>query len=165
MTTVIACRQLKTMIADSNVSHGDVTFKSTRKIQKVGKFLVGVAGDYSHALRYVSEVVAPAVRGKDGRGLPPMNKMDGEFEVMLLSEHGLWILGDDGTPLPVEDEYYVIGTGTLPAAACLRTQELTMTSYNLQMAMDVACEFDNDSRLPAVVLTLGTTRKKKSDPA
>ena len=161
MTTVVACRPLKTMIADSNVSHGEVRFKSTRKIQRVGKFLVGVAGDYSHALRYVKEVVAPAVRGGDGRSVPLLAKMEGEFEVMLMSEHGLYLVGDDGTPLEIEDEFYVIGTGSVPAFASLRTQQRLMATYDLQMAMDVACEFDNDSRQPAVVLQLG--RKRRND--
>lgn len=158
MTTVIASRSLKTMIADSNVSHGEVSFKSTRKIKKVGRYIVGVAGDYSHALRYI-EAFAEKVKTLDGRTVPHLEKMDGEFDVLVLTEYGMWIYGDDGTPLPVEDEWYVIGSGGGWAAASMRTQERTCTAYDMALAMEVACEFDSDSRLPAVQLTLG--RKKK----
>lgn len=157
MTTVIACRSLKTMVADSNVSHGEVNFKSTRKISKIGKYVVGVAGDYSHALRYIESFAAKA-RTMDGKSVPHLERMDGEFDVLVMSEHGMWIYGDDGTPIPVEDEWYVIGSGGGWAASSLRTQELTCTPYNLQMALEVACEYDTDSRLPAVEITLG---KKK----
>jgi ATP-dependent protease HslVU (ClpYQ) peptidase subunit len=162
LTTVIACRSLKTMIADSNISHGEVKFKSTKKVQRIGKYLVGVAGDYSHALRY-AQAFAEKAKEMDGKAVPLLEKMDGEFELMVLSEHGLWLYGDDGTPLEIEDEFYVIGTGTAWATSCLRTQELLCAAYNLEMAMEVACEFDNDSRLPAVTYTLG--RKRKNDPA
>lgn len=158
MTTVIACRSLKTMIADTNVSHGEVSFKSTKKIRRIGKYAVGVSGDYSHALRYI-EGFAEKAKGMDGRTVPQLDAMDGEFDVIVLSEHGLWLYGDDGTPLPIEDEFYAIGSGAGWAAACLRTQELTCTAYNLQMALEVACEFDNDSRLPAVEITLERKRK------
>jgi ATP-dependent protease HslVU (ClpYQ) peptidase subunit len=99
--------------------------------------------------------VLPALSPLDGRVVPLMSKMEGEFEVMVLSSHGLWIIGSDGTPLQVEDEFYTIGTGAPYASACLRTQELTCTAYNLQMALEVACEYDDNSRLPAVELKLG----------
>lgn len=158
MTTVIACRPLKTMVADTNVSHGEVSFKNRKKIQRVGKYIVGVAGDFSHALRY-AQTFMDKVREMDGRTVPLLAAMDGEFELMVLSEHGLWIYGDDGTPIEVEEEWYVIGTGSVPARACLMTQERTCTAYDLQMAMEIACENDNNSRLPAVEITLG--RKKK----
>lgn len=158
MTTVIACRSLKAMIADTNVSHGELKFRSTKKIQRIGKYIVGVAGDYSHALRYV-HAFAAAAKESDGRSAPVLGAMDGDFEFLVLSEHGLWIYGDDGTPIAVEDEFFAIGTGAAWASACLRTQELTCTAYDLQMAMEVACEFDSDSGLPAVTLTLGKKKR------
>jgi ATP-dependent protease HslVU (ClpYQ) peptidase subunit len=160
VTTVIACRPMATMVADSNVDHGDVHFTSKRKVQKIGKYIVGVAGDYSHALRYI-QAFAEVAKQMDGKSAPLLVAMDGEFDILVLSEHGLWIYGDDGTPIEVEDEWYAIGSGGGWAAASLRTQELTCTPYNLQMAMEVACEYDRDSRLPAVELTLATRKKKE----
>lgn len=159
MTTVIACRPLRAMIADTNVGYGDVRFKNRKKIQRAGKYITGVAGDFSHALRYAQAFMERA-QEMDGKTVPLLEKMDAEFDLMVLSEHGLWIYGADGTPMEVEEEFYAIGTGSAAANACLRTQELTCTAYDLQMAMEVACDNDNDSRLPAVELTLGRKRRK-----
>lgn len=153
MTTVIACRPLLAIIADTNVSHGEVNFKNRRKIRRAGKYLLGVAGDFSHALRYASDFVEKA-RGMDGRTVPTLDAMDGVFELLVLSEHGMWLYGDDGTPIEVEEEWYAIGTGAVAAGASLMTQERTCTAYDLQMALEIACENDSGSRLPGVTLAL-----------
>lgn len=102
MTTVIACRPLLTMVADSRISHGDSKFTSSKKIQKVGRYLAGVAGDYAPALSYLKEFAASTL-GMDGKAIPKMPAFGGEFELMILSEFGLWIYGDDGTPIEVEE--------------------------------------------------------------
>lgn len=141
------------MVADSNVAHADVTFTSTKKIQKVGKYLAGVAGTYAPALTYL-KTFAEKARRMDGKTVPQLGPIEGDFELLVLSEHGLWLYGEDGTPLEVEDEFYCVGTGAATASACLRTQELLLAAYNLPMALDVACEFDTNSRLPMVQLTL-----------
>jgi ATP-dependent protease HslVU (ClpYQ) peptidase subunit len=160
MTTVIACRPLLTMVADSRISHGDGKFTSRKKIQKVGKFLAGVAGDYAPALTYLKNF-ANTAREMDGKTVPSLPAFEGEFELLVLSEFGLWIYGEDGTPIEVEEEIYAIGTGSGFANACLRTQELMLQPCNLAMALEVACEYDPGSSLPMVELTLA--RRKRLD--
>lgn len=150
------------MVADSRISHGDGKFTSRKKIQKVGKYIAGVAGDYAPALAHL-KVFANLAREMDGKTIPTLPAADGEFELMVLSEHGLWIYGADGTPIEVEEEAYAIGTGGGYASACLRTQELLSNPCSLAMALEVACEFDNDSALPMVEFTL--TRRKRNDTA
>lgn len=162
MTTIIACRPLQMMVADSRISHGDGKFTSRKKVAKVGKYLAGVAGAYAPALTYLRKF-SNAAREMDGKTVPQLDPIEGEFELMVLSEHGLWIYGEDGSSIEVEEDFYAIGSGSSWASACLRTQELTFTEYNLEMAMDVACEFDNDSGLPQVEISLKPMRARKQD--
>lgn len=154
MTTVIACRSTRTMVADSRIVHGDVKFTSRKKIQKVGNYLAGVAGDYGPALTYLKTFEEAALQ-LDGRSIPRLEPFEQEFELMVLSRHGLWLYSSDGSAMEVEDDYYFIGSGGGFAGAALMTQELLLQSCNLEMALEVACEFDPNSALPLVSLTLG----------
>lgn len=160
MTIVIACRPLLTMVADSRISHGEGNFTSRKKIQKVGRYLAGVAGDYAPALTYLKNF-ASCVRQMDGKSIPCLPAFVGEFELMVLSEFGLWIYGEDGTPIEVEEDIYAIGTGAGFAGACLRTQELLMQPCDLAMAVDVACALDPHCALPMVELNLSKTAKPR----
>lgn len=157
MTTVVASRSQLTMVADSRVSHGYSKFRSRKKISKLGRFLAGVAGDYAPALAYLSEFEA-AVKGKRSGAAPTMPAHTGEFELMVLSREGLWIYGEDGTPIEVEEDIYVIGTGGTYAHASLLTQERLGQPHDLRMAVEVACDIDGDSGLPLVELTLAQRR-------
>lgn len=162
MTTIIACKPLLSMVGDSRISHGDGKFTSRKKIAKIGsKYLAGVAGAYAPALTYLRKFSDEA-REMDGKSVPRLTPIEGEFELMVMSEYGLWIYGEDGSSIEVEEDFYAVGTGAPYATACLRTQELTLTAYNLPMAMEVACEFDNDSGLPFVELTLKAARTRKT---
>lgn len=163
MTTVIACRSQLSMVADTRVSHGDGKFTSRKKIQKVGKYLAGVAGDYGPALTYL-KVFASAARDMDGKSTPMLPAYEGEFELMVLSEYGLWLYTNDGSTIEIEEDFYAIGTGGNYAGACLRTQELLLQPCNVAMAAEIACEFDTNSGLPLIELRL-SPRKKTRDTA
>lgn len=164
MTTVVCCLQLGVMAADTRITHGDGRFKSTKKVQRVGsKFLVGVAGDYARCLNYL-EVFRKKVRRSDGKGLPklPPAEGEGDLELVVMSEHGIWCYFEDGVPMEVEEEYYATGSGGKFAIASLDTQkELGMPSFNLAAALAVACKHDENSSLPAVSISL----KKGNDDA
>jgi ATP-dependent protease HslVU (ClpYQ) peptidase subunit len=164
MTTVIACRPLLTMVADSRISHGEGNFTSSKKIQKVGRYLAGVAGDYAPALTYLKNFAA-CVRQMDGKTIPKLPAFGAEFELMVLSAYGLWIYGEDGTPIEVEEEIYAIGSGAGFAGASLRTQELMLQPCSLAMAVDVACAYDPASALPMVELTLTRAPARRRRPA
>lgn len=153
MTTVIACRPLLTMVADSRITHGDGKFTSRKKIQKVGRYLAGVAGEYAPALTYL-KTFANTAREMDGKTTPNLPAFEQEFELLVLSEFGLWIYGQDGTPIEVEEDIYSIGTGAGYAEASLRTQEMLMIPWNLPMALEIACDQDANSALPMVELKL-----------
>ncbi len=163
MTTVIGCRPLLTMVADSRISHGDGKFKSSKKILKVGKYLAGCAGDYAPALTYL-KTFANTAREMDGKTTPNLPAFEQEFELLVLSEFGLWIYGQDGTPIEVEEDFYSIGTGAGFAEASLRTQEMLLVPWNLPMALEIACDQDPNSALPMVELSLtkkSAVRKSK----
>lgn len=167
MTTVIACRSLGAMVADSKVTHRDSKFVSTGKVRRVGSYLVGVAGDYDPALAFVHRL-ARRLRGRDGTTVPELRAArSGDFEVIVLSRHGLWLYAKEGIPIEVEEEdFYAIGLGAACALASLRTQELLMVPPSLVMAAEVACEHDNDSGLPVVEVKLaGSSEQATLQPA
>lgn len=141
------------MVADSRISHGTGRFSSSKKIQKAGRFLAGVSGDYAPALAYLKSF-AHAAKVSDGREAPTMPAYEGEFELMVMSEHGLWIYGEDGTPIEVEEQVYAIGSGGNYANASLATQERLFAAYDLGMALEIACDLDQNSSLPMVELSL-----------
>lgn len=159
MTTVIACRPSLSMVADSRISHGDGKFTSRKKIAKSGMYVAGVAGEYSSALTYLKKFLG-AVKDGDGHSVPAMPVMKGAFELLVLSEFGLWIYGDDGSPIEVEEKFYAIGTGAVAATACMRTQEEMVGAYDLHLAMRIACDLDQGSGMPMV--ELGLRGKKRA---
>jgi hypothetical protein len=164
MTTVIACRSLGAMAADKKISHGDGSFPSSKKIQRAGKFIVGLAGDYGRALAYL-EVFKKKAKGLDGRTAPklPAAEGEGDLELVVMSEHGIWLYFEDGTPMEVEEvDYYTTGTGGKWAAVSLDTQaEMKVQPLDLSIAMAVACKHDENSSLPMVTLYL---KKGKNEP-
>jgi ATP-dependent protease HslVU (ClpYQ) peptidase subunit len=161
MTTVIACRPLLTMVADTRVSHGDGRFTSRKKIQKVGKYIAGVAGDYGPALTYL-KTFANIAREMDGKTPPALPSSEGEFELLVLSEFGLWLYSSDGSAIEVEEDIYCIGTGGNFAGVCLRTQALLSQPTDLKMALGIACEYDESSSLPGVELTLKPSKRGRA---
>lgn len=154
MTTVLACRSTGVMVSDSRVGHKEGQFTSTKKVQRVGNYLVGVAGDYDDALIFVRRL-ARRLRGRDGSTVPEMSAGTGEFEVVVMSRQGLWLYGQQGAPIEVEaEDYYAIGSGASRALASLRTQELLLHPADLELAVTVACEYDTSSGPPLVVVKL-----------
>jgi ATP-dependent protease HslVU (ClpYQ) peptidase subunit len=161
VTTIIACRTLGKMVADTRITHGEQKFRSRRKIQRVGPFLVGVSGDYARALEY-AKAFAKVAKKLDGRMAPklPAAEGEGDLEMVVMSAHGLWYYGEDGTPIEIEEEeYYTTGSGGSWASSSLLTQAFliragALPGYDLALAMRVACEYDNDSDLPMVELSL-----------
>lgn len=152
------------MASDSRVSHGEGRFTSRKKVQKVGKFLAGVSGDYTPALAYL-KLFTEAARSADPSHPPSLPAYEGEFELLVLSKEGLWIYGEDGTPVEIEDaECYAIGSGGAHALGALAAQHRILGTYDLEMAMEIACEQDTGSALPMVSITL-ERRIKKSDAA
>jgi len=154
VTTILASRSQLSMTADSKVSHGESKFKTTKKIQRAGKFLVGVAGCYFPALACMRAFVA-ASKGMSGEVAPPLPTSTEDFELLALSRHGLWLYSSGGAPMEVEGEdVYAIGTGGVYAMVSLRTQELLLVPCSLTAAVEVACEYDDNSGLPVVELAL-----------
>ncbi len=146
------------MVCDSRVSHGEGRFKTSKKIQKSGKYLAGVSGDYTPALAYL-KTFHTAARACGATKPPTLPPYEGEFELMVMSEHGLWLYGEDGTPVEVEDaDIYALGSGGSYAMGCLAAQERSMDAYDLHMAIEIACEYDGGSSLPVVELTLKSSR-------
>lgn len=153
MTTLIACLPLGIMVSDSCVSHGSVQFRSRKKVRRSGKFVGGVAGDFGPALAYLAKFAAAArsVRGQEPPALPAY---EGEFELMVLGRDGIWLYGQDGTPIEVEEEIYAIGSGGAHATGALAMQERMLMAYDLEAAMEVACDLDPASQLPMVEVSL-----------
>lgn len=145
------------MAADKKITHGDGSFPSSKKVQRAGKFLVGVAGEYARALQYM-EVFKRKARRLDGKTVPklPPAEGEGDLELVVMSEHGIWLYFDDGVPLEVEEvDYYTTGSGGKWAGVSLDTQkEMKAPVLDLSVAMSIACKNDENSSLPMVVLYL-----------
>lgn len=153
MTTLIACLHTGTMVSDSCISHGVVRFRSMKKVKKAGPFLAGVAGDFGPALAYLTRF-SSAVRGYRSDAPPTLPAYEGDFELLVLGRAGMWLYGQDGTPIEVEEDVYAIGSGGAHAMGALYMQERMLMAYDLEAAMEVACELDPASQLPLVSLSL-----------
>ncbi len=125
-----------------------------KKVRRVGPFAAGVAGDFGPALAYLAKFSA-AAREVRGPAPPDMPAYEGEFELLVLSRGGIWLYGQDGTPIEVEEDVYAIGSGGSHAMGALAMQERMFMAYDLEAALDVACELDPAPKLPMVQVKLG----------
>lgn len=142
MTTIAA--NLRCMAADSMLS-SEVDYLEVRKlIRFTSGAIMGCAGDCEE----IDKVTRYFIESKGPR--PRVGK---EFEALLLTARGLFYLGPSLLPREVTEGRAAIGSGAQAAIAALRR------GWSPRTAVKHACTVDQNSRLPARVMTL-TNRKR-----
>jgi hypothetical protein len=141
VTTIAANR--KCMAADSNCKCGDAFFQGSPKIIRVGKTLIGAAGDVSA----IDKFLGWYKRGRKGRK-PEFRKKE-DLYVLLLSPKGLFMCNEDLAFEEIHSPYYAIGTGNLCALVAM---DLGATPHG---AIEAACRRDPDNtKGPVLVMNL-----------
>lgn len=125
MTTVVATRDC--MAADKQVSDGGLR-SSTTKILKVNGDLIGAAGNLRDLHRFAQWYQNPDKE----------LDMD-ETDVLVLRKDGQLFHYDNGVAVPVEEDFYAIGTGAYAAMAALHL------GYSPKEAIKVAHKVDIDT--------------------
>lgn len=108
MTTIAANKRC--MAADRRVSYGDTHFSSV-KIRRIGKAIVGCAGDGEAVAQFFDWYA------RKRKKLP--DKIEGAVDALVLTAEGLYHYDKHGYPDMVTDEFMAIGSGGMAAVAAM----------------------------------------------
>jgi hypothetical protein len=139
MTTVVADFTAGIMVSDSQVSDGDQKW-SAQKIERVGRAIVGCAGDCASIERFMRW------RRAGMRGGKP--KLGDDFCALEINEDGLWLWDRKLERFPPGRSFHAIGSGAKAATVAI------MLGCDAKRAVELACEVDDGSSLPLQVLTV-----------
>ena len=120
MTTIVAT--LDTIIADRQHSHGGYTATMTKLYTIAKNNYVGMAGDPSYFLLAV-EWLRQWYDHLETDGeipFPERPNISDDFEAMMLTPVGIFLIGPQLAPYLIEDEFYSIGSGSTFALAALQ---------------------------------------------
>lgn len=133
--TTIAANQ-KVMAADTRTVTGETWFR-TSKIVRVGRSVVGVAGDSSAIEKFLRWYIG----GRKKRERPEFRDSE-SFAALILDSRGMWHCDESLAFDRVNDDYFAIGTG---AIAALVAMDLGLDPV---AAVEAACRRDANSGLP-----------------
>lgn len=142
MTTIAA--SLTEMAADSACVTGGPVAEVT-KLHRIGNSIFGIAGEVFACL-----VMIDWLKGKrDRRTLkwPEEFDRDGIF-LLELSKEGLSFWNGYGVQMPIHNECYAIGSGSMSAMAALKA------GADPESAVKIAAELDENTREPVEVMRL-----------
>lgn len=134
MTTIIADFHKRIMVADSAISDGDRMW-SGRKVWRIGKSLIGFAGDVSEA----HAMAAWLKTGCQGKPPPFNNSM-----ALLMNADGLFYYAASKYGVRVENGIDSIGTGAKAAMCAYEALGFT----DPKKALKIVCKHDAGSRPP-----------------
>lgn len=134
--TVIAVRD-GVMAADSRATNGDVPYRC-EKIYRIGRQLVGAAGDNNACLAYVRYFRGEKVEPEELKGA----------HALVLSPGGLFIYEETTAADPVLEEFFAIGCGSDAALGAMQYGASAI------QAVDAACRWNVQCGPPVVHLTL-----------
>jgi hypothetical protein len=129
MTTVFADAANGVMVCDSKCS-ADGTWYPMTKVHRVGKELVGIAGNVRDGQAWLKWYQA----GKKG----PRPKLEA-FEALILRAEGVYMACPDGLEMLVERGYHGAGSGGSLAVAA------HMAGADAERAVHIACSIDSGS--------------------
>lgn len=143
MTTIAA--NLKQMAADTALVTGG-PIATVSKIHRIRESIFGEAGAGFECLLLIEWL-----KGKRDRRA--LQKMPDEFQrddvyILELSPTGLALWNGWGIRMPIADECYSIGSGSMAAMAALRA------GADPEEAVKIAAELDENTREPIEVLSL-----------
>lgn len=137
MTTIAA--NLKMMAGDSRVVLGS-TFYSTDKIFRIGKSIVGVAGDAALTTKFLAWFRKECPADEIGMMLDE----DHSFNGLVLNADGLYVYGDCTEPDLLREKCFAIGVGADIALAAMKMGKTPAEAVKL------ACELSPMTSGPPV---------------
>lgn len=132
MTIIVASRV--GMWADSKVTKGETSYRAEKIIRHKGE-LVGSAGGNEHIERFLRWY-----QGKRDKPMEPMQ--EAEFEVVVVSQDGIYVYNNCSLREKVLDAYYFAGAGDAAAEAAIRA------GADPRRAVEIACSVVNSCGLP-----------------
>lgn len=132
MTTIVANREC--MAADNRVTSGGAICH-TLKIHRVKNSLFGFAGDAILAVHLLNWLKQPKRDVEALYKLIPPDHRD-SVEILELSPKGLAIWSGWGVALPLMDNSYAIGSGSMSALVCVRQGEEPEKAIKHAMNLD-----------------------------
>lgn len=150
MTTIVANRE--GMAADTRLVTGDSVMQS-RKIFGIGNALVGVAGSYFAAMRFLEWFRSGGKLEKPELEISDDGSISFGFEALVLTPSGLYMYDDNFHPIPIETEFYSIGSG---AKSALAAMHLGSTPRE---AIEVAALYDAFTATPVTYVNLKDAKK------
>lgn len=143
MTTI--CANLKEMCADSALSWDIDVMIISGKIEVVNHEIVGCAGHEPHIQRFLRWFRAPTPEWPE---IDNVDDDDKGFLALVLNDRGLWIYGNSFVPARITEGHAAIGSGALAARAALHHGK------SPRVAIETACLYDKNSKLPVERITL-----------
>ena len=145
MTTIAASLDMRMMAADSRVTVvGPKGFAiPSTKLLRIRDFIVGCAGDYEDIESFLRWL--PDQRKK--------RKKEKELSALVLYRNKLFWFTENSEPMFVKSGYMAVGSGGTFALAAMTHMKKTGLPIDPRVAVDVACEHDNNSAPPIDFLT------------
>lgn len=126
----------KTLAADKRMSFG-TEFATVTKITRSGDCLIGWAGGSALG----RAMMAWFVDGCEPANFPAMQREEGKTGVLLVihSNKRIEHYAQEPYPIPVEDSYYAVGSGSGFASAAM------YLGHDAKRAVEVSCALDMNS--------------------
>lgn len=153
MTTIVADTRTGVMVSDSKLT---IEYDSkdrrpnvqalVQKIKRCGPALVGAAGTAPW-----TEQVLRWAKGKRTRRIvfkPDVTGKKPDVEALVMVGGKIFHISEDGEPGEVKQPFFAIGSGAQAALGALKA------GVDAVRAVEIACEIDPNSELPAQILRL-----------
>lgn len=121
--------------SDSALTYGHSQSKAIKIIKRPG-VAYGLAGDASSISQFIAMV-------RDG-GDPFETKIKGDFDCLMLTKDGCFLVQNGDYPIPWMTEFWAIGSGAEYAIGAMASSK----KISARRAVEIACEYDTNSALP-----------------
>ena len=143
--TTIAWRGSE-LASDSALTYGSSQSKAI-KIIKLPGVAYGLAGDASSICQFIDMV-------RDG-GDPFDTKIKGDFDCLMLTPDGCFLVQNGSYPIPWMTEFWAIGSGSDYAIGAMAASK----RVTARRAVEIAAEHDTNSALP---VQLARVRRRRA---
>jgi len=151
MTTIIATPDA--LYSDSLITGNPVAFKS-EKLYRVGRSIIGAAGSTMLINGWLD-----AYRRRRKYKIPlGLSEEDLDLNVLIVNKKGIWHMDETLAVDRVKEPFMTIGSGAQAAFAVLRYQQRHSIPYDYKLAIEIASEIDEATRLPLQVIYLDPKR-------
>lgn len=122
------------LATDSALTCGNMQGKFT-KLLKMRGMAYGFCGDADQVVRTIALLSM-------NTPYTELKKVKGDIGILVLTTDGCLMMDNDMQPIPVENEFWAMGSGAEYAMGAMAAGK------NAKQAVEIACQFDPGSRLP-----------------